>query len=70
MAIRRQTRGVIKTLKIDGRDIGAHEDGHPRPVRENGIPLPTLCQMEGLTAPGACLCLVEVRAGTGSSPAW
>ncbi len=25
MAIRRQTRGVIKTLKIDGRDIGAHE---------------------------------------------
>lgn len=63
MAIRRQTRGVIKTLKIDGRDIGAHEDETILDLcRENGIPLPTLCQMEGLTAPGACrLCLVEVK---------
>lgn len=55
-------RSRIKTLKIDGRDIGAHEDETILGVaRENGIDIPTLCQIDGLSVVGACrLCLVEV----------
>jgi len=55
-------RSRIKTLKIDGRDIGAHEDETILEVaRENDIDIPTLCQLDGLTVVGACrLCLVEV----------
>ena len=56
-------RSRIKTLKIDGRDIGAHEDETILQVaRENGIYIPTLCQLDGLSVIGACrLCLVEVE---------
>lgn len=56
-------RSRIKTLKIDGRDVGAHEDETILELaRENGIYIPTLCNMEGLSKPGACrLCLVEVK---------
>lgn len=55
-------RSRIKTLKIDGRDIGAHEDETILQVaRQNDIEIPTLCQLDGLTVVGACrLCLVEV----------
>lgn len=53
----------IKTLTIDGRDIGARADETILEVaRENGIHIPTLCHLEGLTPIGACrLCLVEVK---------
>src|SRR5437763_3063765 len=53
----------VKTLTIDGREVGAREDQTILEVaRENGIDIPTLCDLPGLTAPGACrLCLVEIK---------
>jgi bidirectional [NiFe] hydrogenase diaphorase subunit len=53
----------IKTLTIDGRDVGARADETILEVaREHGIDIPTLCNLEGLTPVGACrLCLVEVK---------
>ncbi|HUK19625.1 MAG TPA: 2Fe-2S iron-sulfur cluster-binding protein, partial [Bryobacteraceae bacterium] len=53
----------VKTLTVDGREVGAREDQTILEVaRENGIFIPTLCELPGLTAPGACrLCLVEVK---------
>lgn len=52
----------IKTLTIDDRQVGAREDQTILEVaRENGIEIPTLCNIDGLTAHGGCrLCLVEV----------
>jgi bidirectional [NiFe] hydrogenase diaphorase subunit len=57
------TRGYIKTLKIDGKDVGGREDETLLDLaRENGIDIPTLCQIDGLSIVGACrLCLVEVK---------
>jgi len=58
-------RGQVRivTLKIDGKDVGAREDETILEVaRENGIDIPTLCHMDGLSDIGACrLCLVEVK---------
>lgn len=56
-------RTTIKTLKIDGRDVGGHEDQTILDLaRENGIEIPTLCQLDGLSISGACrLCMVEVK---------
>ena len=53
----------VKTLTIDGREVGAREDQTILEVaRENGIFIPTLCDLPGLAAVGACrLCLVEVK---------
>lgn len=53
----------IVTLTIDGRPVGARGDQTILEVaRENGISIPTLCHMEGLSTVGACrLCLVEVE---------
>jgi bidirectional [NiFe] hydrogenase diaphorase subunit len=53
----------VKTLKIDGRDVGAREDQTILEVaRENGIWIPTLCWLEGLSNVGACrMCLVELQ---------
>jgi bidirectional [NiFe] hydrogenase diaphorase subunit len=61
----------IKTLKIDGRDIGAREDETILEVaRENGIRIPTLCHLDGLEPIGACrLCMVEVRGSSRLFPA-
>jgi bidirectional [NiFe] hydrogenase diaphorase subunit len=57
---------AVKTLKIDGKLISAREDQTVlQAAREAGIPIPTLCQLDGISAVGACrLCLVEV-AGSG-----
>ena len=57
------TRSRIKTLKIDGKNVGGREDETILELaRENGIKIPTLCEMEGLSIAGACrLCLVEVK---------
>lgn len=56
-------RSRIKTLKIDGRDLSGNEEETILDLaRENGIFIPTLCQIDGLSIAGACrLCLVEVK---------
>lgn len=65
------TRARIKTLKIDGKDVGGHEDETILELaRENGIEIPTLCQLDGLSILGACrLCLVEVKGWSRLVPA-
>lgn len=53
----------VKTLTIDGREVGAREDQTILEVaREHKINIPTLCWLPGLSNVGACrLCLVEVK---------
>ncbi len=53
----------VHTLAIDGREVGAGEHETIFEVaRENGIAIPALCYLDGLSAVGACrLCLVEVE---------
>lgn len=53
----------VVTLRIDNREVSAREDETILQVaRENGIFIPTLCHLEGLSTWGACrLCLVEVQ---------
>ncbi|MEW5745540.1 MAG: bidirectional hydrogenase complex protein HoxU [Nitrospirota bacterium] len=53
----------IVTFKMDGREIGAREDETILQVAtDNGIFIPTLCYLEGLSAMGGCrLCMVEVK---------
>lgn len=52
----------VVTLRIDGREVSAREDETILKVaKDNGVFIPTLCCLEGLTTWGACrLCLVEV----------
>ena len=61
----------IKTLSIDGHDVSAREDQTILDVaRENDIFIPALCEVEGLSAVGACrLCLVEVNGSPRLTPA-
>lgn len=56
----------VVTLQIDGQDLTAREDETVIEVcRENRIPIPSLCYLEGLSIWGACrLCMVEL-AGQG-----
>ncbi len=63
--------GDVKTLKIDGRDLSARADETILDIaRENGISIPTMCELEGLSSPGACrLCLVEVKGSNKLLPA-
>lgn len=53
---------AVRTLTINDRLISAPEGSTIlQAARENGIPIPTLCQLDGLSTVGACrLCLVEV----------
>ncbi|MFN8632652.1 MAG: bidirectional hydrogenase complex protein HoxU [Chloroflexota bacterium] len=53
----------VNTLIIDGKDVGAREHETILEVaRENGIWIPTLCELTGLSTVGACrLCIVEVK---------
>lgn len=53
----------VVTLKIDDREMGAREDETILQVaRENGIRIPSLCYLEGLSIWGACrLCLVQLK---------
>jgi bidirectional [NiFe] hydrogenase diaphorase subunit len=57
--------GNVVTLKIDGRDLSARSNETILQIaRENAIWIPTLCELDGLSAWGGCrLCLVEI-AGT------
>jgi len=61
----------IKTLVIDGKQVSASEDQSILQVaRENGIDIPTICNLEGLSSVGACrLCLVEVKGSPKLFPA-
>jgi bidirectional [NiFe] hydrogenase diaphorase subunit len=57
-----QTAVRVVTLNIDGQDLSAREDETIIEVcRENKIPIPSLCYLDGLSVWGACrLCVVEV----------
>jgi bidirectional [NiFe] hydrogenase diaphorase subunit len=61
----------VKTLKIDGLDVSARADETiVEAARENGIAIPTLCELEGLSPVGACrMCLVEVKGARRLQPA-
>src|ERR1700739_4175183 len=63
--------GVVKTLKIDGRDCSARPEETILDVaRENHIFIPRLCELEGLSPVGACrLCLVELKGSNKLLPA-
>jgi bidirectional [NiFe] hydrogenase diaphorase subunit len=56
----------VVTLKIDGRDVSARADETILDIaRENGVRIPTLCWLDGLSGWGGCrLCVVEI-AGSG-----
>jgi bidirectional [NiFe] hydrogenase diaphorase subunit len=53
----------VRTLVIDGKDVAATSDQSVlSAARENGISIPTLCHLEGLSDIGACrLCMVEIE---------
>jgi bidirectional [NiFe] hydrogenase diaphorase subunit len=61
----------VKTLTIDGREVGAREDQTILEVaRENDIFIPTLCDLPGLSTVGACrLCLIELKGAPRLLPA-
>jgi bidirectional [NiFe] hydrogenase diaphorase subunit len=61
----------IRTLKIDGRDVSAASDETILDVaRQNRIPIPRMCELDGLSDVGACrLCLVEVKGSAKLLPA-
>jgi bidirectional [NiFe] hydrogenase diaphorase subunit len=52
----------VRTLVIDGKDVAATSDQSVlSAAKENGIRIPTLCHLDGLSDVGACrLCMVEV----------
>jgi bidirectional [NiFe] hydrogenase diaphorase subunit len=54
---------AAKTLTIDGKQVSAEEGASVLQVcRDHGIPIPTLCHLEGVYDIGACrLCLVEMK---------
>ena len=61
----------VKTLIIDGKDVSARSGQTILEVaRENGIEIPTLCHLDGLTDVGACrLCVVEIKGSNKLQPA-
>ncbi|OLP17854.1 bidirectional hydrogenase complex protein HoxU [Leptolyngbya sp. 'hensonii'] len=61
----------VKTLKIDGIDVAIEEGATVlQAVREAGVPIPTLCHLEGVTPIGACrLCMVEMTGSPKLFPA-
>lgn len=61
----------VLTFRINGRDVSAREDESLLTVaRQNGIAIPTLCHLDGLSERGACrLCIVEVKGSARLLPA-
>ena len=58
-------------IKIDGQDFKA-ESGRTilEVCRANGVDLPTMCELDGLSTVGACrLCLVEMEGSPKLFPA-
>jgi bidirectional [NiFe] hydrogenase diaphorase subunit len=62
---------TVKTLQLNGKPVSAAEEQTLLDVaRENGVKLPTLCHLDGLSDVGACrLCLVEVKGSARLLPA-
>ena len=58
-------------LKIDGLEVEVPEGTTIlKAAKDNGIDIPTLCSLEGLTSYGGCrLCLVEIRGSPKLFPA-
>jgi bidirectional [NiFe] hydrogenase diaphorase subunit len=58
-------------FKIDDHDVSAREDETILTVaRQNGIYIPTLCHLDGLSERGACrICIVEVKGAPKLMPA-
>jgi len=69
--MKRSSQSRIKTLKIDGIDVAAREhETILKLAQENGIFIPTLCHIEGLSEYGGCrLCLIEVKGSSKLLPA-
>jgi bidirectional [NiFe] hydrogenase diaphorase subunit len=61
----------VLTFTIDGKDVSAREDETILTVaRRNGIHIPTLCHLDGLSERGACRpCIVEIKGFPRRSPA-
>lgn len=61
----------ILTLTINGRAVsGLAEETILEVARENAIPIPTLCYLEGLSVQGSCrLCMVEIAGSSRLQPA-
>ena len=59
--------GRVVTLTIDEKDVSGRDDETILEVAlENGIEIPRLCFIEGLSIAGACrLCMVEVQGARG-----
>jgi bidirectional [NiFe] hydrogenase diaphorase subunit len=60
----------VHTLRIDGRDV-AGKDGQSilSVATENGISIPTMCHLDGLSDTGSCrLCVVEVAGSNKLAP--
>jgi bidirectional [NiFe] hydrogenase diaphorase subunit len=61
----------VKTLFIDGKNVSARAGQTILEVaKENGIKIPTLCHLDGLSDVGACrICVVEVKGSPKLFPA-
>lgn len=61
----------ILTLVVDGKQVsGLASETILAVARENGIAIPTLCWLEGLSAIGSCrLCMVEIMGSSKLHPA-
>ena len=61
----------ILTLTINGTHVsGLVNETILQVTRENNIPIPTLCYLEGLSAQGSCrLCMVEIKGSSKPQPA-
>lgn len=62
---------TVKTLTIDGKMLTAPaKQTLLQTARENGISIPTLCHLDGLSDVGACrICLVEIAGSNRLLPA-
>jgi bidirectional [NiFe] hydrogenase diaphorase subunit len=71
MATSTTTTAKVVTFKIDDRDMSGRDDESVLEIaQENGIYIPTLCHLEGLSEIGACrLCLVEIKGSSRLLPA-
>lgn len=62
---------AVHTLRINGMDVAASEGQSILAVaQENGIPIPTMCHLDGLSDTGSCrLCVVEIAGSNKLAPA-
>jgi bidirectional [NiFe] hydrogenase diaphorase subunit len=61
----------VVTLKINDKDVSGRDDETVLEIaRENGIFIPTLCHLDGLSDVGGCrLCMVEIKGSNKMQPA-